>query len=165
MQQAYYLNKLEDWIIKCDFPVKLIFEKLTPGKYVFTLKKVFQKRTLPQNAYLHGVVVPMLAEHMGMVIPWLDREETTILLGATKEYIINHYCPKLTVKNQKDKRKRITIQKRTSDLTTEEFKIMIDRLLTDFPFIPPPDNGEIASLIQYYESLYWPTSDIPRPNV
>ncbi len=164
-QQAYYLHKLEDWTIKCDQPVKLIFERLQEGKYIFTVKRVFNKRSNDQNAYFHWVVVPMLAEHMGMVIPGLEWEETTILLGATKEYIINHYCPKVSVKNQKDKRKRITFQKRTSDLDTKEFKVMIDRILKDYPFIPPPENGEIKSLIEFYESMYWPTKDLPRPNL
>lgn len=58
------------------------------------------------------------------------------------------------VKNQKDKRKRITIQKRTSDLDTKEFKVVIDRILKDYPFIPPPENGDIKSLIEFYESMY-----------
>ena len=89
-----------------------------------------------------------------MIVPGLEREETTILLGATKEYIINHYCPKVSVKNQKDKRKRVTFQKRTSDLDTKEFKTMIDRILTDYPFIPPPENGDIRSLIEFYENIY-----------
>jgi len=89
-----------------------------------------------------------------MVIPGLDREDSTVALSATKEYIISHYCPKVTITNQKDKRRKVTFQKRTSDLKTDEFTVMVNKVIKDFPFIPLPDNGEISSLIAYYEAIY-----------
>jgi hypothetical protein len=153
MKLTYYLTK-SDRNIQCDFPIKSIFENLDDGKYILSIEKVFQKRSNNQNRYFHGILLPMLAEHMGMIVQGIPRKEVSLMLEATKEYIISHYCPKATIKNQKDKRRRITIQKRTSQLTTDEFRIMVDSILKDFPFIPPPNSKDIESLIAYYASLY-----------
>jgi hypothetical protein len=153
MKITYDLLK-SDQNIQCDFPITRIFESIDDGKYILSIEKVFQKRSNNQNRYFHGVLLPMLAEHMGMIVQGIPRKEVSLMLEATKEYIISHYCPKLTIKNQKDKRRRITIQKRTSKLTTDEFRVMVDSILKDFPFIPPPNSKDLESLIAYYTSLY-----------
>lgn len=36
------------------------------GKWEFVIQKKFKKRSLPANAYFHGVVLPMIAEETGM---------------------------------------------------------------------------------------------------
>lgn len=47
------------------------------GEYQFIIQKKFKKRSLPANAYFHGVVIPMIAEETGM-----DEAEVKAFLKA-----------------------------------------------------------------------------------
>lgn len=66
---------------------------LKEGKYVLSIRKVRKKRSLPQNAYYHGVVVKALAEQSGYDTTELHehlkyrylRTEKPIRVKSTKE--------------------------------------------------------------------------------
>lgn len=137
--------------IKANFPVSETIKWLPHGNYTLEIKKVRQSRSNSQNAYFHWVIVPYIAERMGEIAKWMPW--TPEWLENAKEALINKYLPNEVKKNPLDKRRKIKVQKRTSDCDTAEFKEMIDKILHDFPEIPPPD-GDFRRMMEYYQDTY-----------
>jgi flavin-dependent dehydrogenase len=131
--------------------IKEIFWNLKDWEYDLEITKIRLKRSNDQNRYFHWVVLPMLAEHMWYIVPGIENTEW---LQEAKEAIISAFIPSKKYKNPIDKRKRVVIQKRTSDLDTIEFKQFIDTILIKFPFIPSPNSGDLDNLINHYSNIY-----------
>lgn len=86
------------------------------GDYEFIIKKKFKKRSLPQNNYFHGVVIPMIAEEIGEQ----DEAEVKALLKAK-------FLSKEKVIAGKDKWETVKIVGRSSKLDTNTFGIFIEK--------------------------------------
>lgn len=142
----------KNWAIKSEISIKQIFESLKEWNYSMEVKRIRNKRSTDQNRYFHWVIVPMIAEYMGTVSEyWWDNKQG---LEDAKEAIINYFLPSRKLKNPIDKRKKVTFQKRTSDCDTKEFSEFTKKILEKFPFIPPPDDGSINSLLLHYSQKY-----------
>ena len=108
------------------------------GKLQFILKKQFRKRSLPQNAYFHSVIVPMIAEEVG--------EDEVRIKALLKSMFLSR---KITIKGKNGEEKTETIVGRTSKLNTEQFAIFIDKCIvwsSSFLgiIIPDPDPNHNA---------------------
>ena len=131
--------------VVADRNIRETLEGLEEGTYEMIIKKVRKQRSKEQNAYFHGVVLPLVAEEMGEVYEGMPPALIHDGMENAKEALINRFLPKKTKKNPLDKRRKIVKQKRTSDCDTKEFRDMIEAILLAFPFIPPPDNGDWES--------------------
>lgn len=149
------LEKSQEGIVKCNIPLAKTIEELKPARYEISIKMLRNQRTLNQNAYFHGVVIPAVAQDIGNIYPWMPTALIKRWLDETKEDIISKYLPKTVRKNKLDKRRKIVQQMRTSDCDTKEFAQMCQAILIDFPWIPEPDNWDLRSAFEHYERLYW----------
>lgn len=105
-------DKLE--IIELDNFKKFLASKV--GDLItLDLEKVYSHRTIQENKYFHGVVIPILADYW-----WYDiriKEE----MEAVKDIL---YAEHLTskVRLSRDRRRKFTVTRRSSDLNTKEFE-------------------------------------------
>lgn len=127
-----------------------VVDSLRPGDYEIEIKRVYRNRTLAQNRYWWGVVVPLVAEEIGNVFDGMNRQDADIGKQETHEALVNRFLPKRTIKNPLDRRRKIVKQTRTSDLDTLRFKQLVDEVLRVFPFIPAPDTG---NALQVYDEM------------
>ena len=113
-------------------------KQLSGLRLTVTLEKWKRKRSTLQNAYFHGVVVPMVSE--GMVeAGWREAVD----LGWTKQFIKKEFLTR-TAFNEKTGEGIEFIQD-TSALTTSEFMELIadvQRWASDFLNIYIPDPNE-----------------------
>jgi hypothetical protein len=63
--------------------VRKFFSELKDGKYLVTGKSI-KRRSLPQNAYLHGVVIPMVYEGLrnNGFDDVMDHEDAKLIIKA-----------------------------------------------------------------------------------
>src|SRR3990167_1344025 len=110
------------------------------GEFEFVIQRKFKRRSLPQNSYFHGVVLPMIAEEMG--------EED---LGEVKAILKAKFLSKEKHLAGKENQWETTnIVGRTSKLTIEQFGIFIEKcrmwaskfLGMDIPNPDPEYNSE-----------------------
>ena len=69
MTPVFYATKIHknnDLVHENQRKYNSYIDGLKEGRYVVTIKKYVEKRSLKQNAYYHGVVVKMIADHCGM---------------------------------------------------------------------------------------------------
>lgn len=116
------------------------------GDYEFIVKKKFKKRSLPQNAYFHGVIVPMIADSIGEQ----DQNEIKAIL---KSKFLSKEKPLAGKDNQWE---MIKIVGRTSKLSTDNFSIFVEKCRTWASSflginIPDPDPEHAAHAIMYDE--------------
>lgn len=104
------------------------------------LEKVYSKRTPQENKYYHGVVIPILADYW-----WYDiriKEE----IEAVKDILYEEHLTS-RIRLSRDKRRKFSITRRSSDLNTKEFeKFMEDVRIwarLKFNVIIPEPNEEI----------------------
>ena len=101
------------------------------------LEKVYSKRTPKENRYYHGVVIQILADYWGFDVRIPEElEEVKRLIYA------EHLTSKVRI--SRDRRRKITVTRRSSDLNTKEFeKLMEDiRIWAQLKFnvtIPEPN--------------------------
>lgn len=87
------------------------------GDYEFVIRKKFNKRSLPQNAYFHGVVLPMIADAMG--------EEN---LAEVKAILKTKFLSKEKVLAGKENQfETVQIVGRTSKLKTDTFGFFVEK--------------------------------------
>lgn len=127
-------DKLE--IIETDKFQKFL-KNLVGNLITIDLEKVRTQRTIPENRYLHGVVFPILADYFGYDIRIPEE------LEALKQIVYSVHLKK-KVRLSRDRRRKITITRRASDLDTKEFEILMEdiRIWAKLEFnvtIPPPD--------------------------
>lgn len=94
------------------------FRQLKDGKYLLRID-AFKKRTLPQNAYYHGVVVPMVKEGLQSV------GYSEVKTNADAHEILKHLFLKKGIVNHKTE-EVITIAGSTADLKTVEFNAFLE---------------------------------------
>ena len=63
------LEKGPEGTVKCNVPLSKTIEELKPARYEISIKMLRNQRTLSQNAYLHGVVIPAVAQEVGNIYP------------------------------------------------------------------------------------------------
>ena len=126
-----YYGKVEDNILKLnDREGFREYVQTFDGKEIeLDLRKRKSERSLRQNRYYWGVVVPIFGEHWG-----LDREETHQLLGTT------HLKKKITVEGGQE----FTVVRSTTSLSTADFEEYMSKLrawgATEFGLnIPEPN--------------------------
>ncbi len=129
-------DKLE--IIELDSFKKFLSQRV--GELItIDIEKVYSKRTTLENRYFHGVVIPILADYW-----WYDvriKEE----IEAVKEII---YAEHLTskVRLSRDRRRKFTITRRSSDLNTKELEKLMENIRIwarlEFNVIIPEPNKE-----------------------
>lgn len=87
------------------------------GEYEFIIKKKFKKRSLPQNAWCHGVIVPMIGNEIGEE----DHNKVFALLKSKFLSKTEHIAGK------DGKWEEVNIVGRTSKLSTEQFGIFCEK--------------------------------------
>lgn len=85
---------------------------LKDGQYIFSLKKAKKKRSLPQNAYYRGVVVPIIGNHLGYEAEEMHR-------AIAMKFLIVH---------NDDPKKPPTVRS-TADLSTVEFNEFLEKVV------------------------------------
>lgn len=86
------------------------------GEFEFIIKRKFKQRSLPANAYFHGVVVPMIAEEIGE-----EPAETKALLKAM------FLSKEKAVAGKDNKWEMVKIVGRTSKLSTHHFGLFVEK--------------------------------------
>lgn len=79
------------------------------------LEKVYGKRTILENKYLHAGLIPPLADYWGY-----DTRIPEELEEVKRLIYTEHLTSK--VRLSKDRRRKITVTRRASDLNTKEFE-------------------------------------------
>lgn len=98
--------------------VRQSFNALNDGKYLVRID-AFKKRTLPQNAYYHGVVVPMVKEGLQSV------GYSEVKTNSDAHEILKHlFLKKGIVNNKTDE--VLTIAGSTANLKTVEFNAFLE---------------------------------------
>lgn len=100
--------------------LKELFEQLPDGKYLVTAKNI-RKRSLPQNAYYWGVVVPMVREGL------YDIGYREVKTNDDAHEILKHIFLKKKVINQAND-DVIEIAGSTADLKTIEFNTFLEEV-------------------------------------
>jgi hypothetical protein len=90
------------------------------GRYFLTLAKIYRKRSLNQNAYYHGVVVPLVKDGLFDVGYKLSNEQT-------HEYLKEQFLRVEIVNEQSGEVK--SINRSTAELRTVEFNEYIDDII------------------------------------
>lgn len=98
-----------------------------------TLRRLREKRSLDQNAYLHGVVVPLMIDYTGDDVAGTKLSLMGEMWGWKKDKLTGRELP---------------IKPHTSDLTVEEFSALIEwvgpwALTKHGVFIPLPGEAEL----------------------
>ena len=101
------------------------------------IEKVYSKRTIPENKYFHGVVIPILADYWGYDVR-IPEEIEAVKQILYKEHLTSK------VRLSRDKRRKFSITRRASDLNTKEFEQFMqdirDWAIVEFQVkIPTPD--------------------------
>lgn len=86
------------------------------GPTQFILRKKFKLRSLPLNAYFHGVVVPMIAEAIG--------EEASVTKALLKAKFLTK---EIAVKGKEDQLETVRIVGRTSKLSSANFSLFVEK--------------------------------------
>lgn len=110
-----YAIKLPDGTWKGD-DLKGYLLSRKPGAYQISVSIIRNNRSDLQNKYYWGCVLPMIAQEAG----YDDDEMHEVLLAQ--------FSPKLTIRSTKDKRKRRTVPKRSSKMTTAEFSEYVEKV-------------------------------------
>ena len=87
-----------------------------PGAYQISVTPIKNNRSDLQNKYYWGCVLPMISQEAG----YEDDEMHEVLLAQ--------FSTKITIKSTKDKRKRRTVPKRSSRMTTAEFSEYVEKV-------------------------------------
>lgn len=95
--------------------------KLRAGKYLVKIASI-KKRSLPQNAYLHGVIIPLVFEGLRN-IGWDEIRDNEDAKNVIKELFLKR---KIENKNTGE---TITIVRKTSELTTVETAEFIEDII------------------------------------
>ena len=91
-------------------------EFLTKKGSIVDLTEKKQRRSIPQNSYLH-VALGYFGAQVGETLEWVKRE-----------YYKKHCCPDLYIRTREDKLLgSVCYLRSSSELTTEEMSISIDR--------------------------------------
>lgn len=100
--------------------IKKFFDELADGKYLITAKSI-KRRTLPQNAYLHAVIIPLVFQGLRDVgyddVRDFEDAKTVIKTLFLKRKIENRHTGEV-----------IEIIRRTRDLTTIEMMTLIEEV-------------------------------------
>ena len=154
----FYLDK-SDTGITSEKSLKVVLEELRNGKYLVEFKLMREKRSLNQNSFFHGVVVPCYGEYVGHIYPGMSGAAARKGFEFSKEDLKDIYLPVTKRKNPLDKRRIIKDQVGTSDLDTKEFADLINVIHHDMPWIPLPDTGEALT---FYNEMLKRYPDINR---
>ena len=100
--------------------VRKAFNALKDGKYLIKID-AFKKRTLSQNAYYHGVVVPMVKEGL------YNQGYSEVKTNEDAHEILKHLFLKRKMVNEKNG-DEITVAGSTADLKTVEFNMFLEEV-------------------------------------
>lgn len=115
-----FILHIKDSAITNKVKVRQVFTGLKDGKYLVRVD-VFKKRTLPQNAYYHGVVVPMVRE--GLYNIGYNEVKT----NEDAHEILKHLFLKKKMVNEKNG-DEITLASSTAELKTVEFNVYLEEI-------------------------------------
>ncbi len=87
------------------------------GKYQFIIKKVFKKRSLPQNNWYWGVILPMIADEMGEE----NHDEVHAILRS------KFLSKTKVIKGKNGELEEVKITGRTHKLSTHLFSIYVEK--------------------------------------
>lgn len=114
-----------------------ILRKLTSGRYLVKIKK-HNKRTLNQNAYYHGIVVPLVKDGL------IDIGYNEIKTNEDAHEVIKYLFLKKTIPNEHTG-EAIELLGSTKELSTTEFILFIQEIqqwAAEFLNIQIPDPNE-----------------------
>lgn len=124
--------------------VKKFFDELKDGKYLLSAKSI-KRRSLQQNAYLHGVVIPMVYEGLrnNGFDEVQDHEDAKLIIKAL-----------FLKKKMSNGSETIDIIKETSKLTTVEMMEFVDAVIkwaAEYLQIQIPLPGEQSIMFAQYD--------------
>jgi hypothetical protein len=126
--------------------VRKFFNELKDGKYLLTAKSI-KKRSLPQNAYYHSCIVPMMKEGLRNA-GWDDIKSA----HDAHEWIKEEFLKIPMVNKLTGELKNIPGS--TAKLTTKEFTELIDAVIkfaAEFLFIQIPYPNEPMVMFAEYD--------------
>lgn len=121
-------------------------ESLNDGKYLVTFKSI-KKRTLPQNAYLHGCVIPYVFKGLR------DAGYDDVRDNEDAKRIIKTLFLKRKITNNKTD-EVIEVVKDTHELTTLEMMAFIDEVIkwaAEYLSIVIPPPGKPSIMFAHYD--------------
>src|SRR5690606_37023707 len=121
MKRVSCIIHIRDGHIMNKSAVKKMFDELTDGRYLTTVESK-TNRSLPQNAFLHGVLIPEFRAALNSV--GYDEVKTD---AQAKEIMKAMFC-KRQVTNKETGEVLEYIQN-TSDMTREEMSILYDEVI------------------------------------
>jgi len=87
------------------------------GDYEFIIQKKFKKRSLPQNAWFWGGILPMIAEEMG------EEDENEVFATLKSKFL----SKTKHIAGKNGQWEEVKIVGRSSKLTTDQFSVFIER--------------------------------------
>ena len=104
-------------IVRNDKMYRQYLSKL-PREVNVTVKPFKKYRSSEQNRYFHGVVLPLIADHLG-----------DINLDTTKDLLKSMFLKEQRmIKTKKDKMKEVTVIRGSRELSTKEFEEFMSKV-------------------------------------
>lgn len=149
-EQTYYFTKFEDWTIKCERPIKHIFETLEEWRYTVSVKKIRNRRSADQNRY-YWACLWLIAVEVGYIHDDMDLTIKGKVVDALHEIFKDRFLSSGKIKSVKDKRKSIRLPGSSKNLDTKEFSEYMNKIKTLHPYLPSPEDKNLLQFIdQYY---------------
>jgi len=123
-----FISKVKEGKLQPEHSQKLVeFIGKNEGKQlVFEVGKKTKKRTLPENAYFHGVILAMIADETG--IDRKDKAGMKALKAWLCDRFLDHEVHDVPEKLKLSQRDTVLMVARgTSDLTTKEFEVFCEQ--------------------------------------
>jgi RNA-binding protein YhbY len=115
-----FILHIEQGIVSNKSAVRQKFSALKDGKYLVKIDR-FKKRSLPQNAYYHGVVVPMVKRGLQ------EAGYNEVRTNEDAHEIMKHLFLKKEMRSEKND-DAIIIACSTTELSTTEFNAFLEQV-------------------------------------
>ena len=134
--------------------VKTIFWELTNWKYTLSIKRHLQKRTVNQNRY-YWACLGLIAIEVGYLIEEMDSDTKKNVVEGLHEIFKNRFIPNVSIVSIKDRRRKISIPKTTTNMDTGEFKRYMDKIRELHPYLPNPESTWESDLLAFVDRFYF----------
>lgn len=133
--------------------IKDIFLWLTEWHHTMSIKRHLKKRTLNQNRY-YWACLGLIAMEVWYLVEEMESEMKKNIVEGLHEIFKDRFIPNVSIVSTKDRRRKISIPKTTTNMDTGEFAKYMDKIRELHPYLPSPDTWE-ADLLAFVDRFYF----------